>query len=85
MTSPPESFAANPLERARILDAEMKLQRAWLEISLREMSAQARGSLWSKLKPLNLGMLGLSLFKNRSLWMSALGLLMGLYRRRSAR
>jgi hypothetical protein len=62
----------------------MRLQRAWLELSLRDLSAAARGSLWSKLKPLNLGMIGLSLLKNRSLLIAALSLLMNMYRRRTA-
>jgi hypothetical protein len=29
----------SPLERARLLDAEMQLQRAWLELNLRELSS----------------------------------------------
>ena len=37
----------SPLDRARLLDAEMRLQRAWLELSLREMSTAARGSPWA--------------------------------------
>ena len=32
----------SPLERARVLDAEMQLQRAWLELILRELSSAAR-------------------------------------------
>lgn len=83
MTSRPEA-RSSPAERARVLDAEMRLQRAWLELSLRDLSAAARGSLWSRLKPLNLGMIGLSLFKNRSMWIAAVSLLMNLYRRRAA-
>ncbi len=38
----------SPLERARLLDAEMRLQRAWLELSLRELSTAARGSPWAR-------------------------------------
>ena len=32
----------SPLERARLLDAEMQLQRAWLELNLRELTSAAR-------------------------------------------
>jgi hypothetical protein len=80
MTPLPES-RAKTLERARLLDAEMQLQRAWLELSLKGLSGGARGSIWERLKPFKLGMLGLSLFKNRSLWLAGLSLLMNLYRR----
>jgi hypothetical protein len=71
----------SPLERARLLDAEMQLQRAWLEINLRELQDAARDSLWSRLQPLKLGMLGMSLFKNRSLWLAGISLLINFYRR----
>jgi len=83
MTSRPESHAS-VAARARVLDAEMRLQRAWLEVSLRDLSAAARGSLWSKLRSLGLGSLGLSLLKNRSLWIMAVSLLTNFYRRRAA-
>jgi len=73
----------SPLERARLLDAEMRLQRAWLELSLREMSSAARGSPWSLLQPLKLGMVGMSLLKHRSLWLAAVSLLLNLFRRRA--
>lgn len=73
----------SPLERARMLDAEMRLQRAWLELSLREMSSAARGSPWAALQPLKLGMMGMSLLKHRSLWLAAVSLLLNLYRRRT--
>jgi hypothetical protein len=73
----------SPLERARLLDAEMQLQRAWLELNLRELQVAARESLWSKLQPLKLGMLGMSLFKNRSLWLAGISLLINFYRRHS--
>ncbi len=73
----------SPLDRARLLDAEMQLQRAWLELNLRELSNAARSSPWSKLHSLKLGMLGLSFFKHRSLWVAAISLLMNLYRRRA--
>ena len=71
----------SPLERARLLDAEMQLQRAWLELNLRELQGAARESLWAKLQPIKLGMLGMSLFKNRSLWLAAISLLINFYRR----
>ena len=67
-----------PLERARVLDAEMQLQRAWLELSLRDLSSAARASPWAHLQPLKLG---LSLLKHRSLWFAAVSLLVSLYRR----
>ncbi len=44
-----ERLMISPLERARLLDAEMQLQRAWLELNLRELSSAARGSPWGKL------------------------------------
>jgi hypothetical protein len=72
----------SPLERARLLDAEMQLQRAWLELNLRELSSSVRGSPWARLQPLKLGLMGLSFFKHRSLWVAALSLLMNIYRRR---
>lgn len=84
MTPPPES-RAKILERARMLDAEMQLQRAWLELSLRDLSGGVRASMWERLKPFKLGMIGLSLFKNRSLWLAGLSLLMNLYRRHATR
>ena len=70
-----------PLDRARLLDAEMQLQRAWLEINLRAMSHAARQSPWSKLHGLKLGTLGMSILKHRSLWIAAVSLLINLYRR----
>jgi hypothetical protein len=70
-----------PPDRARLLDAEMQLQRAWLEINLRAMSHAVRQSPWSKLGALKLGTAGVSLLKHRSLWVAAVGLLMRLYRR----
>ena len=73
----------SPLERARLLDAEMSLQRAWLELSLREMSSAARNSPWAGLRALKLGMLGMSALKHRSLWLAAITLLVNLYRRRA--
>jgi hypothetical protein len=71
----------SPLERARLLDAEMQLQRAWLELNLRDLQAAAANSPWSKLRSLKLGMLGLSLLKHRSLWLAAVSLLINMYRR----
>ena len=72
----------SPLERARMLDAEMSLQRAWLELSLREMSSAARGSSWAGMQPLKVGM---SLLKHRSLWLAAVSLVLNLYRRRATK
>ena len=71
----------SPLERARMLDAEMQLQRAWLELSLRDMSAQARQSPWATFNAFKLGKIGLSLLKHRSLWFAAVSLLVNFYRR----
>ena len=71
----------SPLERARLLDAEMQLQRAWLELNLRALSHAARQSPWGKLNALKLGSVGLSLLKHRSLWVAAVTLLINLYRR----
>jgi len=71
----------SPLERAQLLDAEMRLQRAWLEFNLREFSSAARGSPWAKLHSLKLGMIGLNIFKHRSLWLAAISLLINFYRR----
>jgi hypothetical protein len=71
----------SPLERARILDAEMQLQRAWLELNLRDLSSAVRGSPWWKLRSLKLGSLGMSLLRHRSMLIAALGLLINLYRR----
>jgi hypothetical protein len=73
----------SPLERARFLDAEMRLQRAWLDLSLREMSGAARGSGWGVLQPFKLGMMGMSILKHRSLWLAAISLFANLYRRRA--
>jgi hypothetical protein len=71
-----------PPDRARLLDAEMQLQRAWLELNLRELSATTRKSPWAKLHALKIGLAGLSVLKHRSLWVAALSLVMNLYRRR---
>ncbi len=71
----------SPLDRARLLDAEMQLQRAWLEINLRGLSSAVRESPWWKLRALKLGSVGASLLKNRSLWIAAVSLLINLYRR----
>jgi len=71
----------SPLERARILDAEMHLQRAWLELNLRDLTSAVRESPWWKLRSLKLGALGLSILKHRSLLIAALSLLINLYRR----
>jgi hypothetical protein len=73
----------SPLERARLLDAEMQLQRAWLELNLRDISSAARKSPWAKLNALKLGLVGSSILKNRSLWVAAASLIMNIYRRRA--
>jgi hypothetical protein len=70
-----------PPDRARLLDAEMQLQRAWLEINLRAMSQAVRQSPWAKLHALKLGTVGVSLLKHRSLWIAAVSVLINLYRR----
>jgi hypothetical protein len=70
-----------PPERARLLDAEMQLQRAWLELNLRAMSNAVRQSPWAKLHALKLGSVGVSLLKHRSLWIAAVSVLINLYRR----
>jgi hypothetical protein len=72
-----------PPERARLLDAEMQLQRAWLEIKLRAMSQAVRQSPWSRLNALKLGTVGMSVLKHRSLWIAAVSLLINLYRRQA--
>lgn len=71
----------SPIERARVLDAEMQLQRAWLELSLRDLSTQARESPWAAFNAFKLGKLGLTLLKHRSLWLAAISLLVNFYRR----
>jgi hypothetical protein len=68
-------------ERARVLDAEMQLQRAWLELSLRDMSAHASQSPWAAFNAFKLGKLGWSLLKHRSLWLAGISLLVNFYRR----
>ena len=73
----------SPLERARLLDAEMQLQRAWLELNLRDISSAARKSPWTKLNALKLGVMGASVLKHRSLWLAGLSLMMNIYRRRA--
>jgi hypothetical protein len=70
------------LERARVLDAEMQLQRAWLELSLRDLSSTARNvTAWAKFAPI--GVWGLSLLKHRSLWLAGISLAVKLFRRQS--
>ena len=71
----------SPLDRARLLDAEMQLQRAWLDLNLRELQSAAQASPWEKLRGLKLGTLGLSVLKNRSLWLAGASFLVNLYRR----
>jgi hypothetical protein len=72
----------SPLDRAQLLDAEMRLQRAWLDLSLREMSSDVRSSPWSFIHSLKLGKLGLSMLKHRSLWIAAASLMLNAFRRR---
>ena len=72
----------SPLDRARVLDAEMQLQRAWLELSVRDLTGTGRNSAWARLRPLKLGM---SLLKHRSLWLAALSLFVNLYRRHGSK
>jgi hypothetical protein len=74
-----------PPDRARLLDAEMQLQRAWLELNLRAMSHAVRQSPWSKLNALKLGTVGLSVLKHRSLWIAAVSVLINLYRRHASK
>ncbi len=74
-----------PPDRARLLAAEMQLQRAWLEINLRAMSHAVRQSPWSKLNALKLGTAGISILKHRSLWIAAVSLLINLYRRHASK
>ena len=71
----------SPLERARMLDAEMQLQRAWLELSLRDLTGQVRQSPWAGFNAFNIGKLGISLLKHRSIWLAAISLLVNMYRR----
>jgi hypothetical protein len=66
-----------------MLDAEMQLQRAWLELSLRDLSTQARESPWAAFNAFKLGKLGLSLLKHRSVWLAGISLLVNFYRRHS--
>ena len=71
---------------AKLLDAEMQLQRAWLELNLREMQDPSNAaSPWARLKSLNrsfnFGGIGLSILKHRSLWLAAVSLLINMYRR----
>lgn len=77
----------SPLERAKLLDAEMQLQRAWLELNLREMRTPDKSSPWAKLQALNrsfnFGTIGLSILKNRSIWLAVISLAMNFYRRHS--
>jgi len=68
----------SPLERARLLDAEMQLQRAWLELNLRELSSGSR-----KLNALKLGVMRASILKHKSLWVAGLSLLTKVYRHRA--
>ena len=68
-----------------MLDAEMQLQRAWLELDLRMVSSAVRESPWAKLHALKLGTVGLSFLKHRSLWIAAFTMLINLYRRHAGK
>jgi hypothetical protein len=72
----------SPLDRAKLLSAEMQLQRAWLDLNLREWRAAANRGPWRGLRQLGLGKMGLSLLRHRSLWLAVIGVLIKLYRRR---
>jgi hypothetical protein len=75
--------AVTPHDRARLLDAEMRIERAWLELSLRDARSKARESLWYRLEPWKLAGAGMSLLKNRSVWLAAVSFLLSLYRQRT--
>lgn len=75
----------SPRDRARLLDAEMQLQRAWLELNLRELRSAAGGGPGLAFRSIKWGVLGLSMLKHRSLWLAAFSMLVNLYRRRGAR
>lgn len=72
----------SPRDRARMIDAEMQLQRAWLDISLRDFGTPGGGGfgggILASLHPLKLGM---AFLKHRSLWLVAASILANLYRR----
>ncbi len=69
----------SPRDRARLLDAEMRLQRSWLEMSLRDFSSGHSG-MFAGLSPLKIGV---GFLKHRSLWLLALSVIAKLYRRRA--
>jgi hypothetical protein len=69
----------SPRERARLLDAEMQLQRSWLEMSLRDFSSGHAG-VFSGLNPLKIGA---GFLKHRSVWLLALSVIARIYRRRA--
>lgn len=69
----------SPRDRARLLDAEMRLQRSWLEMSLRDYSSGNVG-VFSGLNPLKIGV---GFLKHRSVWLLALSLIARIYRRRA--
>jgi hypothetical protein len=75
----------SPLDRARILDAEMQLQRAWLELNLRDLSSAVRESPWMKLRSLKMGAIGMAILRNRSLLIAVASLLVNLYRRNTGK
>lgn len=69
----------SPRERARLLDAEMRLQRMWLEMSLRDISS-GRGGVFAGLSPIKIGA---NFLKHRSIWLLALSVIARIYRRRA--
>jgi len=75
----------SPLDRARILDAEMQLQRAWLELNLRDLSSAMRGSPWWNLRSLKMGAIGMTILKHRSFLIAVASLLINLYRRNASK
>ncbi len=70
----------SPRERARLLDAEMQLQRSWLEMSLRDFGSGGQAGVFSGLNPVKIGA---SFLKHRSVWLLALSVLARIYRRRA--
>ena len=69
----------SPRERARLLDAEMQLQRSWLEMTLRDFSA-GQGGIFAGMTPFKIGA---NFLKYRSVWLLALSIVARIYRRRA--
>lgn len=70
----------SPRERARLLDAEMQLQRSWLEMSLRDFGSGGQAGVFAGLTPFKIGA---NFLKYRSVWLLALSVLARIYRRRA--